>query len=114
MPYINIDLSRTITPEKKDAVRTKIGELITLLPGKTADVVIITFSDGKTMYFRGQEQENCAYVDVRLNGTCGFEIKQNFTKAMFTMFAETLDIDSELMYLTILEYTTWGIRGTLK
>jgi len=114
MPYVSVNLSKTVTPSQAKEIKSRIAEAIVLLPGKTEDVLMVQIDDGKTIFYQGAEMDNCAYVDARIYGTCALEHKQVFTKAMYMLFEEILGIHKSKMFLSILEYDTWGINGSLK
>lgn len=114
MPYIGVNLSKTLEAGQGEALKTAVGEVITLLPGKSEALLMMDIQDGKPTWFGGKAQENSAFVDVRLYGSQSFEAKSNFTKAMFEAFERVLGIAPESMFLGIKEYDTWGTRGILK
>ena len=75
---------------------------------------MIDFADVKAAYMAGELQGNSAYVDGKLWGKFSFDIKSEFTRVMFELFESVLGVSKDRMYLTILEYETWGAKGKLK
>jgi len=114
MPYICANLTRKVTSEKKEALKAEIAGILGIIPGKSEQALMVDIVDGKTIYFGGDLQENCAYVDVRLYGQVERDIKAEFTRAMFGVFHRVLDVAEDKMFLSLLEYDTWGTKGNLK
>lgn len=114
MPYINISVTKEMSITKKQELKNSIGKNINRLPGKAEKVLMIEIEDGKTIFFGGEEQENCAYVDVKAYGKFDFEAKDDFTKSIFEVFNRVLGIEEDRLFLTITEFDTWGTNGKLK
>lgn len=112
MPYINVNISKKLGDADKDTLKSKLGELITILPGKTEDVLMVGINDACTMYFAGQKKDT-AYVDVRIYKQCDFESKSRFTKEVSRFLEQRFGIDGGSLFLSIGEYETWGYRGAL-
>jgi hypothetical protein len=114
MPYIGVNLAKKIDVEKEMELKRAIAKAIEIFPGKTEQALMIDFEDGKNAYLAGERQENSAYIDLRVYGKFNFEVKSKFTAAMFELFESILEVPKDKMYLTILEYETWGTKGILK
>lgn len=114
MPYINVSVTKEMSVSKIQELKNNIGKNISRLPGKTEKVLMLDIEDRKTIFFGGDEQENCAYVDVRVYGKFDFEVKADFTQSMFEIFNRVLGISENRMFLTIMEFETWGTNGNLK
>lgn len=113
MPYINIRLSKEVTAQQKEQLKSKIGEIITLIPGKTEEVTMVDISGGNSLYLGGRSLENGAFVDVRLKGKAEFKPKALFTEAVFKTLKELFDSSDKDIYLNITEFENWGYRGNL-
>lgn len=113
MPYIGVHLSVTATEAQKDALKARLGQNITIIPGKVEDFLMIDISDGHTMYFAG-EKRPLAYLDVKCYGTTEFSYKKAFTEAAFAAVRETMGLQDGDIYLTYGEYSNWGTKGTMK
>jgi len=114
MPYVNVKLTQKLTHEQMLEVKSGIAAEIVLIPNKTEAVLMVDIEDGKTIFFRGEQMENGAFVDVKMYGTCDFEAKAAFTRAIYKLFGQVLDIAENQMFITLLEYDTWGTSGNLK
>lgn len=114
MPYINVNVTNKMSPSKMLELKSGIGNIISRLPGKTEKVLMIDIVDEKRIFFGGDAQEKCAYVDVKLYGKFDLKVKADFTQGMFEVFNGVLDISKNHMFLTISEFDTWGTNGNLK
>lgn len=114
MPYINVNTSKSLANEEKDALKSKLGELITIIPGKTEKVLMIGINDDYTMYFGGEKKEDLAFINVKLYKESEFEYKAEFTKKVFELFETEYGIQSHNIFMSFDEYNSWASRGELK
>ena len=113
MPYIHISVSRALEESKKGQIKTEIGRLITIIPGKSEDVTMVHIEGGCTLYKGGQALKNGAFVDIRLLGEAPEQSKADLTKAFFQSFEKLLGITADDMYTNITEMPSWGYRGNM-
>lgn len=114
MPFININVPIELDEAKKEAVKSELGKLIEVLPGKSESVLMIELNDAKTMYFGGEKTQLCALVDVRLYKESPIEAKREFTSKVFEMMERLLGIKPGNIFLNITEFANWGSGGILK
>lgn len=114
MPFISVNVTKTLSDAQKDAIMKGLGEKITAIPGKSEGALMIDVSDGHTMYLAGQRQELLAYLDVKIYGTTEFAYKKAFTEAAFQVVADATGIPADQMYLTFSQFENWGTKGTMK
>lgn len=113
MPYIGISTSQTLTSEQKDALKTQLGEKISVVPGKSEERLMVDISDGRAMYFAGQKKD-LAYLDVKCYGAVDFEYQKAFTEAAFQCVEKITGLPKDCIYLTFGEFMHWGTLGSLK
>ena len=113
MPYIDIKVTGKLSDAEKDKMKSKFGELITLLPGKTEAVLMICISDESTIYFSGLKKEKAAFINIKLFRESGFEYKEEFTKKTFEFLDQEFEITRDSIFLTFDEYNSWGSNGSL-
>lgn len=114
MPYISVNTTLALSEEQKDAVKTALGQCITILPKKTEKVLMVDISDNHTMYFGGERQEKLAFIDVRMYGDTDFDCKKRFTEAVFASICETSGLAPNQIFMTIMPFQEWGSGGSLK
>jgi phenylpyruvate tautomerase PptA (4-oxalocrotonate tautomerase family) len=114
MPIIIVNTSIRLTPEQKDGIKSGLGRAIELIPGKTEPFLMVDISDGRTIYWAGEQRERMAHVDVRIMGTCEFSIKAEFTREVYRYLNEVTGLESEEVMLFFYEMDTWGAVGELR
>ena len=113
MPYIAINTSKSLSAAQKEALKTALGEKISVIPGKGESKLMIDISDCHTMYFAGKQRE-LAYVDVKCFGATEFANKKAFTEAAFEIVQQTTGLPQDGIYLTYSEFENWGTSGSMK
>jgi len=106
MPYICVNLTKKLSDQQKDAIKSGLGEKISLIPGKTEKALMVDFSEGHTMYFAG-EKRDLAFVDVRCYKTAEFENKKAFTEAVFELMEQETGLTADDVDRAWGEYDTW-------
>ena len=113
MPYICVSVSKTLEANQKEQIKAELGQLITLVPGKTEEVTMVRIEDGCTLYKGGKTLGNGAFIEVRLYGAAPQPDKEEFTSAVFSAFEKMLGMMPSDIYLNIFEMESWGTKGKL-
>jgi len=115
MPYIHSVVSVKMSPEQKDAVKSKLGQAINEMPGKSEDTLMITLQDEQSMYFRGKNKEMAAFVELKLLYTQSLQAKEDFTRKVCDIYSRELGIPGEEIFVafTETEKGNWGWNGKL-
>lgn len=113
MPYICVNLTKSISDQTKDRIKSCFGEKISLIPGKTEKALMVDFSENHTMYFAGDKRD-LAFIDVRCYKSAAFEDKKKFTEAVFEIIERETGLTADDIYLSWGEYDTWGTKGSMK
>ena len=93
-------------------IAKKTGELITILPGKKEENLMLHLEDNQIMYFRGEDIP-CMMIAIKLYRSIDFEAKKKFTEELIKMIKDTTNIDPKDIYVSFDEYQNWGKQGTL-
>lgn len=112
MPFISFTTNHKLTLRQENEIAKRTGELITILPGKKEENLMLHLEDNQIMYFRGEDIP-CMMIAVKLYKTIDFEAKKKFTEELTKMIKETTNIDSCDVYVSFDEYQNWGKQGTL-
>jgi hypothetical protein len=113
MPYIDVKISNKLNLQETDTMKAKLGELITLIPGKTEEVLMVGINPGYTIYFSGEKKDKAAYVNICLYKESGFEYKAAFAEKVFEFFEKEYGVTKNNLFMTFSEYGAWGFNGTL-
>ena len=114
MPYIRLSVAQKLTQEKQEELAAGLGEAIGVIPGKDGRGLIVDMEDGKTMFVGGVKQDNMVFVDVRYYSNYSYNIKKDFTVAVFSAIKKVLGTADEKMSLNITEYNSWGGFGDFR
>jgi phenylpyruvate tautomerase PptA (4-oxalocrotonate tautomerase family) len=110
MPYIGLNISEKLSETQKERVKSEIGRLIAVIPGKTEEVTIVDISDSRSMY-KGGKAVPCAYVDIRVYTKADSEGKKRFADELFVVLDKELGIHKDNVYMSVLEFEQWGDHG---
>ena len=112
MPYISFKTNHKLTLRQENTIKSKSGELISLIPGKTEKALMIHMEDDQIMYFKGEETP-CMMIEINLYKSAEFDDKKKLTEAMIQMIHETTKIEADNIYVISHEFDHWGINQTL-
>ena len=54
MPFINSKVSVQVTPEQEKKLKARLGQAISVIPGKSEQWLMTGFEDNYHLYFRGE------------------------------------------------------------
>lgn len=111
MPFINSKVTVKMSEEKKDAVKAKLGEAVTLIPGKSETWLMVGFEDDYNLYFQGNRNEESAFVEVSLYGSAPASVYEDLTEKICGIFESELAIPKKRIYVKYQEVAHWGWNG---
>ena len=108
MPYINSKISVKLEKEKEQVIKEKLGKAIEIIEGKTEEWLMIGFEDNHKLYFKGQELEKGAFIEIKIFGSASKESYDKLTAEVCHIFQSELDIPKDKIYIVYDEVKTWG------
>lgn len=111
MPYVGLTTTLKLDTDQKKAMRNIIGDTISLIPGKSLAVTVITVSDDAYIS-KGADDAPSVFVDVRIKGNATFESKNDFVAAVTRRINEEFSIEPPNIYINILENEFFGSNGS--
>ncbi len=108
MPFIDTKFNFSLTQEKEENLKKRLGDAITVFPGKTEYWLMLNFSDNQRMWFRGYNNFPVAMVQVQLFGSANHECCDQMTKTICQIFKEELNISPEHTYVKYEFVEEWG------
>ena len=105
MPYISFKTNHKLTLRQENTIKSKSGELISLIRGKTEKALMIHMEDDQIMYFKGEETP-CMMIEINLYKSAEFDDKKKLTEAMIQMIHETTKIEADKVILLLFAYVT--------
>jgi len=67
MPFIDVKLSKKITDEEKEQLKSDLGGAVAIMH-KSESYLMVGIADGYDLYFAGKKLENGAFVSVSVFG----------------------------------------------
>lgn len=107
MPYIQVRTNKEITKEKEMEIKKRLGEAISIV-GKSESWLMIEFVSQAHLYFKGDDTEDLAYVDVKLFGSREPSVYSSFTNEVCSILQDALGIVPGNVYISYGEYANWG------
>jgi phenylpyruvate tautomerase PptA (4-oxalocrotonate tautomerase family) len=112
MPYIQVTIGQKLSAPQKERLKSELGRLIAIIPGKSEQGLIVNIQDGSSLYMGGTEEPS-AYIDLRVYTKTDGEAKKRITREIFGLITREFAIPTGRQYLTISEYDQWGYGGEL-
>lgn len=112
MPFVSYTTTKTLTLQQEVSLKKVTGELISILPSKKEENLMVHIEDNQVMYFRGQEID-CMKIGVQLFHHTDLSYKQEFVKKLMKEVENITGISVDQQYLSIDEYDQWGKNGEL-
>ena len=110
MPFIDSKVTVKLTEEKKNSVKTRLGQAISILH-KSETYLMVGFEDEYDLYMSGKRLEKGAYVSVSLFGNASSDDYEKMTGAICDILQEELGIPGEHVYVTYHGVNDWGWNG---
>ncbi len=111
MPYIQVRTNKELTREKEVAIKKRLGEAISIL-NKGESWLMVEFVDKCKLYFKGEDGDNYAYVDIKIYGSSSSESYRIFTAEVSKILTEEINILPSNIYISYGEFSNWGWNGS--
>ncbi len=111
MPFIHSKVTTKITKEQETTIKERLGQAIALIPGKSEQWLMLGFEPEMSMYFRGDNSQDIAFVEVSVFGSENPEAFNKLTGAICDIFNEVLGIAPDHIYVKYQAVTNWGWNG---
>ena len=112
MPCIQMKTNVVVSPESAGRIKSRLGELITNLPGKSEEWLMIALEDRRPMWFRGKPDAPLAFVEVKIFGDqVDREGSEKMTAGLCALLQQELDVNTENLYVCYTATTHWGWNG---
>ena len=112
MPFIHTRVNRPIPKETEQALAKDLGQAIALIPGKNESWLMLQFEENCRLYFRGNDQDGLAFVNVKLFGKAGEEAYEKLTREITRLLSRHLPIAPDCIYVQYDEIDHWGWNGS--
>ena len=110
MPFIDSKISIPVSDDKKESIKRKFGQAVSVL-GKTESFLMVGFDDDYDLFFAGEKVEKGAYVSVSLYGNASPDAYSSMTGEICSILNEELGIPGDRVYVTYRGVSDWGWNG---
>lgn len=110
MPFISLKTNQPINSTCETNLKNRFGNAIKIL-GKTEDWLMVNFEDEQRMYFKGDDSEGIAFVEVKIFGKACRIAYDDMTKEITKIVSLELDIPESNIYVKYEECSIWGYNG---
>ena len=111
MPFIDSKLTVTLTEEKKELIKQKLGKAVSILH-KGETYLMVGFQDGYDLYLGGKKLAKGAYVEVSLFGAASSSDYSKMTGEICRILSEEAGIPADCVYVTYHGLKDWGWNGS--
>ncbi len=112
MPFIDSKISVKVSKEQEQELKTRLGKAISIIPGKSESWLMTGFQDEYHLYFRGDDSEPMAFIEVRLFGEPDKNAFRKMTEEITKIYGDVLKIAPDHMYIKYSATTDWGWNGS--
>ncbi len=110
MPFIDLKITKKLTEEQKDGVKSELGKAVALLH-KPESYLMVGINDGYDLYFAGKKLAEGAYVEVSLFGSASSSDYEKMTAKICGILSAKLGVPSDAVYITYHGVSDWGWNG---
>ncbi len=111
MPFIDSKISISVSEEKEKELKARLGQAISLIPGKSEAWLMTGFEDNYHLYFKGDNSAPMAFVEVKIFGKENPGAFDALTGEICKIYNEVLGIASNHIYVKYEAVANWGWNG---
>ena len=111
MPFIDSKVTVSISDEKRETIKAKLGQAISIL-NKSETYLMVGFEDNYDLYMGGTKLEKGAYVSVSLFGNASSDAYDKMTGTICDILSGELGIPGNCVYVTYHGVNDWGWNGS--
>ena len=111
MPFIDSKVSVKISKEQERELKDRLGKAISLIPGKSEQWLMTGFQDEYHLYFRGDDSEPMAFIEIRFLGGPDKDAFSRMSAELSKIYGDVLGIKPDHMYIKFSASMDWGWNG---
>lgn len=113
MPCIHIHTNRPIPEDAAAALKKELGGIISILPHKTEEWLMVVLEDTCSMSFHGCQDRPFAFAEVKVWGSeVDRDASIRMTGAMTGLLEKYLHAAPDDQYIRYIATMDWGWNGT--
>ncbi|WP_322184059.1 hypothetical protein [Neglectibacter caecimuris] len=106
MPFVDVRMSCAVTAEQESRLKAGLGEVISLIPGKSESSLMVQIAPECHMWFGGSEAGPIVMAKVSIYGRAPEGSFEKFGEAAVALFRQVLG--AEHVYVKLDETTDWA------
>lgn len=107
MPFINVKANVSIAKDKEAAVKSALGEAVSIIPGKSEDWLMVGIEPDYILYFKGSDAP-AAMVEVSIFGNADKKSLNSLTEEICRILSKELSIPPARIYVKYYSTSDWG------
>ncbi|MBR6837579.1 MAG: hypothetical protein IKM72_16480 [Oscillospiraceae bacterium] len=111
MPFINVKTNTPVSKDKETALKSALGEAISIIPGKSESWLMVEIEPERKLYFKGSDAP-AAMVSVSVCGSADSASFNKLTDSICTLLNSELGIDTARTYVKYEATKDWGWNGS--
>ena len=111
MPFISTKTNVNVPKDKEIELKEKLGQAISIIPGKSESWLMVAIEGDVPMYFQGDDSRPVAFVEVKIFGNASSDVYSNMTKELTSIYSDVLGIPADRMYIRYFGSADWGWNG---
>lgn len=111
MPFIDSKVTAALTEEKKERIKSELGEAISIM-GKGENFLMVGFEENYDLFMGGKKLDLGAFVSVRVFGGVNPSACDKMTARICQIYQEQLGIPGQNVYVTYQGISDWGWNGS--
>ena len=111
MPFIDSKVNVKTTLKQQKELKTRLGQAVSLIPGKSESWLMINLEDDRKMYFRGDDSEPLAFICINYYGSADESAFVKMTAELTKIYGEVLGMKPDHMYVKYDASMYWGWNG---
>lgn len=112
MPFIDSKVSVSVSEAQEKELKSRLGQAISLIPGKSESWLMTGFEDNYHLYFRGDNSEGAAFIEVKVYGSENPSAFSDLTGEITKIFGDVLGIAPDHIYVKYEAVSNWGWNGS--
>lgn len=112
MPFIGTKTNVELSAQKKETIKQRLGQAISLIPGKSEGWLMLSFEYVPDMYFKGSSDNAMAFIEVKIFGRASSGDYDKLTGEITSIISQECPIDPSRIYIKYEEVQNWGWNGS--
>jgi phenylpyruvate tautomerase PptA (4-oxalocrotonate tautomerase family) len=112
MPFIESKISVKATEEQNKKLKERLGQAISMIPGKSESWLMVNLQDDQKMYFRGDDSAPIAFIAVTVYGSANSSAFSKMTGELTKIYGDLFGIAPDHIYVKYATTMDWGWNGS--